>query len=327
MKRLQFLRSGAKLAAGLAAAPWVARAQAPFPSRPVRIVVPYVVGGNLDVTTRLFAQHLSDELGQPFVIENRPGANGNTGTAQVLRTAPDGYTLAMVSAGTLTINPALYPTMPFDPEKDIAPISIVATGPMVLQVTNSLPVNSVPELIAYARSRPGQLNFGSGGNGTLAHLSIEMLKTRAGIDIVHVPYKGTSLATTDVMAGHLHAMFDTLSTAASLIKERKLRALAVTSARRSKAFPDLPTLQEAGVADYVAETWAGLVAPAGTPADTVSRLQSAIARIAARADVQQRLGSVGSEAVGGTPLEFARTANADRKRWSEIVRISGARAS
>jgi tripartite-type tricarboxylate transporter receptor subunit TctC len=217
--------------------------------------------------------------------------------------------------------------MPFDPEKDIAPISIVATGPMVLQVTNSLPVNSVQDLIAYAKSRPGQLNFGSGGNGTLAHLSIEMLKTRAGIDIVHVPYKGTSLATSDVMGGHLHAMFDTLSTAAPLIKERKLRALAVTSARRSRAFPDLPTLQESGVRDYVAETWAGLVAPAGTPAEIVNRLQSAIARIAARPEIQQRLASVGSEAVGGSSAEFARIADQDRARWAEIVRISGARSS
>ena len=174
-----------------------------YPDRPVRIVVPYVVGGNLDLTARLFGQALSDELGQPFVIDNRPGANGNTGTEQVVRATADGYTLAMVSAGTLAINPALYKNMGFDPEKDLAPISIVASGPMVLEVNTAMPFKTMPELIAYAKANPGKLNFGSGGNGTLAHLSTEMLRVRAGIDIVHVPYKGTSLATTDVMAGHI----------------------------------------------------------------------------------------------------------------------------
>jgi len=326
MKRKQFLAFGAGLAGGLLFAAAPARAQQRYPEKPVRIVVPYVAGGNLDVMTRLFAQLMADELGQPFVVDNRPGANGNTGTDQVVRSAPDGYTLAMVSAGTLTINPALYKTMPFDPEKDLVPVSIAATGPMVLQVTNSLPVNSVPELVAYAKANPGKLNFGSGGNGTLAHLSIEMLKVRTGIDIVHVPYKGTSLATADVMAGHIHGMFDTLSTAAPLIQEHKLRGLAVTSARRSQAMPNLPTIGEVGVRDYVAETWAGLVAPPGTPREVVARLQTAIAKIAARPEVQQKLLAVGSEAVGNTPEQFTRTMAADRLRWAEIVKVSGAKS-
>ena len=321
MKRKQFL---ALCAAG-ALAP-ATFAQQRYPQKVVRIVVPYVAGGNLDVTARLFAQHLTDELGQPFVVENRPGANGNTGTDQVVRSAPDGYSLAMVSAGTLGINPALYANMPFDPEKDLTHISIVATGPMVLQVTPSLPARSVQELVALARAQPGKLNFGSGGNGTLAHLSLEMLKLRAGIDIVHVAYKGTSLATTDVMAGHIQGMFDTLSTAAPLIREGKLRALAVTSARRSAAFPDVPTIAEAGVRDYSAETWAGLVGPRGIPRDVVDRLQSAIAKIAARPDVQQRLVAVGSEAVGNTPEQFRQQLAAERKRWAEVVKVSGAKA-
>jgi tripartite-type tricarboxylate transporter receptor subunit TctC len=326
INRKQLLQWGAGLAGSLILAPWAARAQQRYPERAVRIVVPYVAGGNLDVTTRLFAQHLSDDLGQPFVVENRPGANGNTGTEQVVRSAPDGYSLAMVSAGTLTINPALYRTMPFDPEKDLTHISIVSTGPMVLTVNNALPVNSMQELVAYAKANPGKLNFGSGGNGTLAHLSTEMLRVRTGINIVHVPYKGTALAASDVMAGHIQALFDTLSTAAPLIQERKVRALAVTSAKRARAFPDLPTVAEAGVRDYAAETWAGLVGPPGMPREVVARLQASLAKIAARPDVQQRLASGGSEAVGGTPEQFARAVNTERVRWAEIVKVSGAKS-
>ena len=215
MKRARFLA----LAAALCATPWSLAQVQQYPAKPVRIVVPYVAGGNLDVTARLFAQALGEELGQPFVIDNRPGANGNTGTEQIVRSAPDGYNLAMVSAGTLTINPTLYTNMPFDPEKDITPISIVSSGPLVLQANNNMPFTTVSELVAYAKANPGKLNFGSGGNGTLAHLSTEMLRARTGVNIVHVPYKGTSLATNDVMAGHIQVMFDTLSTATPLIKE------------------------------------------------------------------------------------------------------------
>jgi len=324
MKRKQFLGLSAALCGAAVLAP--ALAQQRYPQKSVRVVVPYVVGGNLDVTARLFAQHLSEELGQPFVIENRPGANGNTGTDQVARSAPDGYTLAMVSAGTLGINPAMYVAMPFDPEKDLTHISIVSTGPMVLEVTPGLPATTVQELIDLARAKSGKLNFGSGGNGTLAHLSLEMLKLRAGIDIVHVAYKGTSLATTDVMAGHIQGMFDTLSTAAPLIREGKLRALAVTSARRSAAFPKLPTITESGVRDYSAETWAGLVGPRGIPPDIVDRLHAAIVRIATKPDVQQRLLGVGSEAVGNSPEQFRQQLAAERRSWTEVVKVSGAKA-
>ena len=322
MKRNRFLG----LVAALCAAPWSPAWAQRYPEKPVRIVVPYVAGGNLDVTARLFANGLSEELGQPFVIENRPGANGNTGTEHVVRSAPDGYTLAMVSAGTMTINPSLYKTMSFDPERDLAPVSIVSSGPMVLQVNNALPIGNMAELVAYAKANPGKLNFGSGGNGTLAHLSTEMLRARTGIDIVHVPYKGTALATSDVMAGHIQVMFDTLSTAAPLIRDGKLRAIAVTSARRSAAFPNLPTIGEAGIRDYVAETWAGLVAPAGTPREVTVRLQAAVARIAAREQIQSRLAAVGSEAVGSTSEQFAGTVRTERARWAEIVRISGAKS-
>jgi len=323
MKRKHFLGMCAALGGPTLLSPVFSQSR--YPQKVVRIVVPYVAGGNLDVTARLFAQHLSDELGQPFVIENRPGANGNTGTDQIVRTAPDGYSLAMVSAGTLGINPALYANMPFDPEKDLTHISIVATGPMVLQVSPSLSVKSVQELVEMARQQPGKLNFGSGGNGTLSHLSLEMLKLRAGVNIVHVAYKGTSLATNDVMAGHIQGMFDTLSTAAPLIQQGKVRALAVTSARRSSAFPNVPTIAEMGVRDYAAETWAGLVGPPGIPRDIVNQLQTAIAKIAARPDVQQRLSGVGSEVVGNTPEQFRQQLATERLRWAEVVKLSGAK--
>ena len=326
MKRARFLAL-VGLAAALCATPWSLAQAQQYPAKPVRIVVPYVAGGNLDVTARLFAQALSEELGQPFVIDNRPGANGNTGTEQIVRSAPDGYNLAMVSAGTLTINPTLYTNMPFDPEKDITPISIVSSGPLVLQANNNMPFTTVSELVAYAKANPGKLNFGSGGNGTLAHLSTEMLRARTGVNIVHVPYKGTSLATNDVMAGHIQVMFDTLSTATPLIKEGKMRAIAVTSAKRSAAFPNVPTIGEAGVKDYVAETWAGLVGPANTPPAVVARLQTAIAKIAANPAIQARLAAGGSEAVGGTSASFASTIKTERVRWAEIVKLSGARAT
>lgn len=296
-----------------------------YPDKPIRMVVPYVAGGNLDVIARLFAQSLSEELGQPVVVDNRPGANGNTGMEQVVRTPANGYTIALVSAGTMAINPSLYRSMAFDPEKDLAPVSLVASGPLVLQINNSLPIQNFQELIAYAKANPGKLNFGSGGNGTLAHLSFEMLRQRTGIDIVHVPYKGTSIAVNDLIAGHIQAMFDTLSTAAPMISEGKVRGIAVTSAKRSEAIPNLPTVSEAGVRDYSADAWSGLVVPAGTPRDIIMRLQTAIAKIGARDVIQKRLAVVGSESVGSTPEQFAITIRAERVRWAEIVKVSGAR--
>jgi tripartite-type tricarboxylate transporter receptor subunit TctC len=322
MTRFKFL---ALAAAAATLAWWAGPAAAAYPDKPIRMVVPYVAGGNLDVIGRLFAQALTEELGQPVVVDNRPGANGNTGTEMVVRSPADGYTLAMVSAGTMAINPSLYrSSMPFDPEKDLVAVSLVASGPMVLEVNASLPVHDVKELIAYAKANPGKLNFGSGGNGTLSHLSLEMLRARAGVDIVHVPYKGTSLAVNDLLAGHIQGMFDTLSTAAPLIKEGRIRGIAVTSVKRSQAMPDLPTVGETGVKDYSADAWSGLVAPAGTPHEVVQRLQAAVAKIAAQPQTQKRLALVGSEAVGSTPEQFAATVHAERARWAEIVKVSGA---
>ncbi|MBM3348057.1 MAG: tripartite tricarboxylate transporter substrate binding protein, partial [Betaproteobacteria bacterium] len=296
-----------------------------YPTKPVRVVVPYVAGGSIDIVSRLFAQGMSEDLRQPFVVENRPGANGNVGTEQVARSTADGYTLAMVSAGTIAINPFLYKSMSFDTQKDLAPVSLVASGPMVLVVNSSLPIRTLNDLIAYAKANPGKLNMGSGGNGSLAHLSAEMMRSRTGIGFTHVPYKGTSLAQNDLIAGHIQAMFDTLYTAVPFITEGRTRALAVTSTKRSSVLPDVPTIAEIGVRDYSADAWAGLVGPAGLPREIAARLQASIARFAQRDAVQKKLVSVGSEGVASTPEQFAAAIQADRAKWAEVVKASGAR--
>ena len=311
-------------AAGLALAAGAGWCQA-YPAKPVRMVVPYVAGGSLDVISRLFAQGMSEDLGQPFVVENRPGANGNVGTEQVARSPADGYTLAMVSAGTMAINPFLYVSMPFDTQKDLAPVSLVASGPMVLVVNGALPIRTLNELIAFAKANPGKLNVGSGGNGSLAHLSAEMMRSRMGISFTHVPYKGTSLAQNDLLAGHIQAMFDTLYTAVPFITDGRTRALAVTSTKRSSVLPQVPTIAEVGIRDYTADAWSGLVGPVGLPRDIAARLQASIARVAQREQVQKRLVSVGSEAVASTPEQFAATIQADRVKWAEVIKASGAR--
>jgi tripartite-type tricarboxylate transporter receptor subunit TctC len=288
-------------------------------------VVPYVAGGSIDIVARLFSQGLVEELGQGFVVDNRPGANGNVGVEQVVRSAPDGYTVAMVAAGTITINPSLYKGMNFDTQKDLTPISLVASGPMVLIVGASLPMRSLNELIAHAKANPGRLNFGSGGNGTLAHLSAEMIRTRASISIVHVPYKGTALAVNDLLGGHIQAMFDTLYTAVPHLTEGRTRALAVTSTRRASVLPDVPTIAELGVRDYSADAWSGMVGPAGMPREIVTRLQAAIGKIAQRDQVQKRLLAVGNEAVASTADQFASVIQADRVKWAEVIKTAGVR--
>ena len=312
------------MAACLSFAAGAAWSQA-YPAKPVRMVVPYVAGGSLDVVSRLFAQGMSEDLGQPFVVENRPGANGNVGTEQVARSPADGYTLAMVSAGTIAINPFLYAKMSYDTQKDLAPVSLVAAGPMVLVVNGALPIQSLNELIAFSKANPGKLNVGSGGNGSLAHLSAEMMRSRMGISFTHVPYKGTSLAQNDLLAGHIQALFDTLYTAVPFIADGRTRALAVTSIKRSSVLPEVPTIAEVGIRDYTADAWSGLVGPAGLPREIVVRLQASIAKVAQRDQVQKRLVSVGSEGVASTPEQFAATIQADRVKWAEVIKASGAR--
>ena len=321
MQRRSFI--GAMLGAAAGAAAFPARA-AGYPSKPVRIVVPYTAGGNLDIIGRLVAHMLEREWKQPVVVENRPGANGNIGTESIVRAAPDGYNLAMVSAGTMTINPFLYSGMAFDPVEQLTCVSQMVSGMMVISVSPQLPVRSVKELVAYAKANPGKLNFGSGGNGTMSHMSLEMLNTQAGIKITHVPYRGTSLAVNDVIGGQIQGMFDTLSTSLPHFKAGRMRGLAVTGAHRSSQAPDLPTIQEAGEFDYVADAWAGLVGPAGLPPDILQALQQATDRVAEMPEFRDRVLQTGNEPVKSSPQAFSQLVRSDSAKWSHIIKISGA---
>jgi tripartite-type tricarboxylate transporter receptor subunit TctC len=300
-------------------------AQGAYPEKPVRIVVPYGAGGNFDIIARLLALHLSDRWGKAVVIENKAGANGNIGTAEVSRSAPDGYTLALVSNGTTAINPALYKTMPFDPLNGLTPISIVTTNPMVLVVNKNLPIKNMQEFVEFVRANPGTLNLANGGNGTLSHLSAEMLKSRTGSNIVSVPYKGTSFALNGVLSGEVQGMFDTISTSIPLMESGQVRGLAVTSINRFPLKPDLPTLTEAGVKDYVAEAKAGLVGPPGMSKSLVDKIQRDLAAVLLKPEVKQKLLSMGVEPRGTTPEEFASDIRIEMTRWGDIVRSSGAK--
>jgi tripartite-type tricarboxylate transporter receptor subunit TctC len=312
------------IVAAAAALPLPVRAST-YPVRPVRLVVPYTAGGNLDLTTRLVAQQLSLYWKQSVVVDNRPGANGNIGTAFVAHSPPDGYTLEMISAGTMAIDPFVYAHIGFDPLKDLTCISKVVSGMMVLDVSPKLPIRSVSELISFAKANPGKLNFGSGGNGTISHLSLEMLNAKAGIRITHVPYRGTSLALTDLIGGHIDGMFDTLSTSLGYLKSGQVRGLAVSGATRSTQLPNLPTISESGVPGYVAEAWAGLVGPSGIPATVMQSTAAAIAHMSTNPAFRNAVIRMGNEPAGTDAAAFSSLVRADSAKWSEIVRISGAR--
>lgn len=296
-----------------------------FPERTVRLVVPYGAGGNFDIIGRLMAQHLSERWGKPVVVDNKAGANGNVGTAEVSRAAPDGYTLALVSNGTTAINPSLYATMPFDPIKGLTPITVITTNPMVLVVNKALPVNTIQEFVAYARANPGKVNLANGGNGTLSHLSAEMLKKQSGINVVLVPYKATSAAVTGLLGGKVQGMFDTISTSIPLIDAGQVRALAVTSPGRFPQRPELPTVAEAGVRDYSAEAKSGLLGPPGMPRALVEQIQRDVVAVLQKPEVRQKLISMGVIPLGSTPDEFSADLRAELVRWGEIVRASGAK--
>jgi len=259
----------------LAALSPVAAAQN-YPTKPIRLVVPFPAGGTTDILARAAAQKLSEALGQQVVVDNRPGAGGNIGADIVAKSAPDGYTLLMGTVGTHAINPSLYTKMPYDHFKDFVPVVLVAGVPNVLVVTPSLPVNSVQDLIKLAKEKPGQINFASSGSGTSIHLSGELFKTMTGVEMTHVPYKGSSPALTDLMGGQVQLMFDNLPSALPQIKGGKLRAIAVTSTKRAPALPDIPTMAESGLPGFEASSWFGVLAPAGTPPAVVTRINTEI---------------------------------------------------
>ena len=296
-----------------------------YPTKPIRIVVPFPAGGTTDVLARAAAQKLAETLGQPAVVDNRPGAGGNIGAELVAKSAPDGYTLLMGTVGTHAINPGLYPKLPYDHVKDFAPVILVAGVPNVLVINPALPVNSVPELIAYAKANPGKLNFASSGNGTSIHLSAELFKTMAGVQMTHVPYKGSAPALQDLVGGQVQLMFDNLPSSLALIKGGKLKALAVTSATRAAALPDVPTLAESGLPGFEASSWFGLLAPAGTPPLVIGKLNGEIAKWLATPEAKERLLTQGAIAAGGTPEDFARFIAAETAKWQKVVKDSGAK--
>jgi tripartite-type tricarboxylate transporter receptor subunit TctC len=296
-----------------------------YPSKAVQIVVPFAPGGATDIVARLVAAKLNERLGQPVVIENRPGAGGNIGAAVAAKAAPDGYTMFMGTISTHAINPSLYAKLGYDPVRDFAPVSLLTSVPLVLVVHPGLGARSIKDVIALAKAKPGELTYASPGAGTALHLAGELFKTLAGVDIVHVPYKGSAPALTDVMAGRVSLMFDTSLSALPHVKGGKLHALAVTTARRSPMLPELPTVTEAGVPGFEVSAWNGVLVPAGTPRDVVGRLATEIAAIMKLPDVRDRLGAQGAEAIGSTPDEFARYIAAETAKWAVVVRASGAR--
>ena len=317
----------AVLAAGvLASVPFVAQAQAAFPARALTIVVPFSAGGTTDILARVVGQYLSRDLGQPVIIDNRPGAGGNIGAQMVARAAPDGYTLLMGTVGTHAINQSLYKKMPFDPIKDFQPLTRVALVPNLLVAHPSQPYKTVKELIAYAKANPGKVNFASSGSGTSIHLSAEMFNQMAGVDMQHIPYKGSAPALNDLLGGQTAIMFDNMPSVIGHVRAGKLRPIAVTTPQRSRALPDVPTIAESGVPGYSATSWFGLLAPAATPAPVVAKLNASILKALADAEVKKKFAEQGAEPHGEKPEQFAEFIRSETAKWGQTVKASGATA-
>ena len=300
----------------LAASPLASSAQS------MRIIVPYSPGGSTDLLARLVGQKLGERLGQPAVVENKPGANGMIGIDLVAKSAPDGHTLGIASVGTHAANQNLYKKMPHDPIKDFTPVSLAVSGPMLLVVHPSLKVNSVKELIAAAKAQPGKISYASGGSGSSQHLAMELFKMMAGIDMTHVPYKGSAASYIDLMAGNVQAEIDVLPTALPPVKAGKLKMLATGSARRLSALPDVPTIAEAGVPGYESTAWYGFVGPAGLPSDVLAKLNAEITRALKLPDVVERLSGVGLVVVASTPEQFAAHIRAETEKAAKIIRAA-----
>jgi tripartite-type tricarboxylate transporter receptor subunit TctC len=329
-RRRALLAAGALFAAALVPQPVLA--QAAWPARPVRVVVPFNAGGTTDILARAVAQELSKSLGQSFVVENKPGAGGNIGADIVAKAAPDGYTLLMGTVGTHAINKSLYAKMPYDPQKDFQPVTLVAGVPNVMVVNTEKAaarrIATVQDFIKYARANPGKLNMGSSGNGTSIHLAGELFKSMTGVYLTHFPFTGSNPALFSLMAGDMDVMFDNLPSAMAHIKAGKLKALAVTSATRSQALPDVPTVEEAGgstLKGFEASSWFGLLAPAGTPMDIVNRIQQETARALATPAMKERLLAQGAIPSGNTPAQFAQFIDREIRKWAPVVKASGAK--
>ena len=304
--------------------PLLAAEQA-YPSKPIRLVVPFPAGGSLDVVARAIGQKLTEAWGQPVVIDNRPGAGGNIGADLVAKSAPDGYTILEGALSTHAVNVSLYAKMPYDPIKDFAPITLVAVTPNVLVLNASYPVNSVPELLTYARANPGKLSFGSGSNGSAGHLAGELFKTEAGVDMVHIPYKGGAPAMQALLAGDTQLMFDNLANSAAQLKAGKLKALAVTTAKRSSLMPELPTLSETGLPGFDIYTWWGFMAPAGTPKEIVAKWNAEVTRILNSPEMRAFFAQQGAEPAPDSPEQFAALIRSEISKYAKIVKQSGAK--
>jgi tripartite-type tricarboxylate transporter receptor subunit TctC len=303
---------------------WVAAAwaQADYPSRTVRIVVPSPPGGGTDIVGRVLAHHFSKSYGQQFFVENKPGAGNMIGIESVARAAPDGYTLLMVPA-TLALNSVLYKKVPYHPIKDFAPITLAATAPLVLIVHPTLPAQTLSEFIALAKREPGKMSYGTAGIGTAPHLCMELLKSMAGIDLVHIPYKGTAPAAADVVSGQIAAMFATALTARPMIDSGRVRALAVSGPQRVQALPKVPPVADAGVPGYAAMQWYGLLAPAGTPQPVIARLNAEALRALKTDEMRERLAVDGAEPQGSTPEEFGALIKSELDKWARVTRAAG----
>ncbi len=300
---------------------WPATALAQtYPSKPIRIIVAYTPAGTTDILARVVGQKMSESFGQPVIVDNRPGVNGNIGTDVAAKATADGHTLLMVTAGTHGINPSLYRKLPWDAVKDFAPISLVANVPNILVVNNSVPVKSVKDFIAHLKASPDKFNYGTPGNGSTGHLSMEMFKAMTGTRIQHIPYKGSAGVLADVIGGQIAATIDNLPPYLPQVKSGKIRGLAVTSIKRSPVVPDIPTIAETAVTGYSAGSWFGLVAPAGTPKPVIDKLALETQRILKLPDVAERVAGLGAEAAGGTPEQFAGHIKTEIAKWAKVIK-------
>jgi tripartite-type tricarboxylate transporter receptor subunit TctC len=297
-----------------------------YPAKAVRLIVPFPPGGGTDFVARAIQPRLGEALGQTIIIDNRPGATGILGTELGAKAPPDGYTLTMATGATISANMALFPKLPYDPPKDFVPVTLVASQPNLLAVHPTLPAKTVRDLIAIAKSRPGQLNYASSGSGSSHHLSGELLKVMAGINIVHVPYKGTGPAITDAVGGHVEVIFAGIAAIMPQVKSGRLRALGVTKAQRSAILPSVPTIAEAGLPGYEITSWHGVLAPTGTPPAVVLRVRDAVAKALDNAEVRERFSSQGAEPVGSTPEAFAKFLPADIAKIGKLIKAAGIKA-
>jgi tripartite-type tricarboxylate transporter receptor subunit TctC len=298
----------------------------PYPSKPIRFVVPYPAGGPLDTVARLLGQKVSEGTKQPVIVDNKPGAGGNIGADAVAKSPPDGYTLLMGAVATHAINPTLYTSIPYDAQKDFIAVTQVASTPNVLVVNPSVPASNVREFIAYARANPGKLNFGSGSTGSAGHLAGELFKTLAGVEMTHVPYKGAAPAMNDLIGGQIQLMFDNLASSLGQVRAGRIRALAVTTAKRTSLAPELPTIAESGLPGFDISTWFGIFVPAGTPREAVERLHAEFTRALAAPDVREKMLALGAEPVGSRPEEFTAYIRAEADKYARVIKASGAKA-